>query len=157
VNARGVVAVVALGVTGWLGAVVLVLGEGEGEGEPVAVASTVGTAGSSEARTHKDRTSAAEHYAANVVARLASANPTAAAELLAGLPPTLDPAALRRIEADVVALATQLGQSPAASVGGLPASGLAAGRPVEVVLRDGSTLTLRVVCDGDCWLAGVQR
>jgi hypothetical protein len=157
VNARAVVAVVALGVTVWLGAVTLVFGDRKAENVPVAVASTDGTSGASHALTHKDPTSTAEKYAVDVVARLASANPTAAAEVLADLPPILDPAALRRIEADVVALATQLGQSRAASVGGLPASGLAPGQPVEVVLRDGSTLTLRVVCDGDCWLAGVQR
>jgi hypothetical protein len=67
----------------------------------------------------------------------------------------LDPAALRRIETDLLLLSNQVGQNPATEVRGLPADGLAAGEPIEVVLTDGTTLLLRVVCDVDCWLAGI--
>ena len=98
----------------------------------------------------------AEQYVADLVTSLHDSGPSAAADALADLPAGSQPAALRRIETDLLLLSDQVDQNPATQVRGLPADGLAAGEPIEVVLTDGTRLLLRVVCDVGCWLVGVD-
>ena len=153
-NVRLVGAALVLGVVGWLGVAALALDQDKRaesiDGVPAAEASDAPPA--TPPRDSDDR---AEQYVADLVTSLHDSGPSAAADALADLPAGSRPAALRRIETDLLLLSDQVGQNPATMARGLPADGLAAGEPIEVVLTDGTTLLLRVVCDVGCWLAGM--
>ena len=124
-----VAALVAAGaIAAWLGVGALLVSGTDREG-PVDVADTTVGADSEGGRSLAPEETAAEEYARDLVVRLTAGDADGPAKVLAALPASLDPAALRRIEADVVALATVLRDQQVASVQSEPADGMAAGEP----------------------------
>lgn len=153
-NARRLAVALTLGVVGWLGAAALVLDREEGE-ESTSDAVAMEARGASLGTKPQIGDDRAEQYVADLVTALHDLGPSATADALADLPAALDPAVLRRIETDLLLLSDRVDHNPATTVRGLPTDALGAGEPIEVVLTDGTTLLLRVVCDVDCWLAGI--
>ena len=153
---KRVIVLAVLALAGWVGAVTVLLGGQPVEGGQEDATATPAVALRAEPISITPSETREEQFALDVAERLVNGGLDAAADVLAGLPASLEPAALLRIEAHVVDLVAQLQRTPALTARALPPDGFGAGFPVELVLVDGSAVVLRVVCDDACWLAGVE-